>query len=367
MSDTDETLDQLRKQIDHLDESILSLISDRAACAQQVAELKRTVAESSGEEVVFYRPEREAQVLRKVMSSNASALTDEAMAALFRQIMSSCLALEQKLKIAYLGPEGTFTHTAAVKHFGHAVETCALGTIDEVFREVSAGAANYGVVPVENSSEGIVSHTLDSFLESNLKVCGEVQLRIHHHLLISDVGKPDRITRIYSHHQSLAQCRKWIDSHWPNVERIPVSSNAKAARLIQSEWNAAAIAGETAADMYNLKALASNIEDNPDNTTRFLIVGHQEVLPSGNDKTSIIVSTKNKPGALYHLLQPFHIHDISLTRIETRPSKSGVWTYVFYIDFEGHESDEKVHHVLQILESQAAEVRRLGSYPKAVL
>lgn len=367
MSDTDKELDQLRDQIDKLDESILTLITDRADCAQKVAELKRSVAKAGGEDVVFYRPEREAQVLRKVMSSNNSALTDEAMAALFRQIMSSCLALEQKLKIAYLGPEGTFTHTAAVKHFGHAVETSALGTIDEVFREVSADAANYGVVPVENSSEGIVSHTLDSFLESNLKVCGEVQLRIHHHLLISDIGRSDKITRIYSHHQSLAQCRKWIDAHLPNVERIPVSSNAKAARLIQSEWNAAAIAGETAAEMYNLKTLAANIEDNPENTTRFLIVGNHDVSPSGNDKTSIIVSTKNKPGALYYLLEPFHQNDISLTRIETRPSQSGMWSYVFFIDFEGHESDEKVQKVMSVLESTAADVRHLGSYPKAVL
>lgn len=367
MTDIQEQLNPLRQQIDQLDEQILELITKRAKCAVDVANIKRNAAAEQLKDVVFYRPEREAQILRKVMERNNSELPDEAMAGLFRQIISTCLALEQRLKIAYLGPQGTFTQTAALKHFGDAVETVSLNAIDEVFREVEAGASHYGVVPVENSSEGVVNTTLDNFLESNIRICGEVELRIHHHMLVSDIGKPDSITRIYSHQQSLAQCRKWIDAHWPNVERIAVNSNGEAARRIKGEWNAAAIAGETAANIYGLTKLHENIEDNPSNTTRFLIIGQQNVAPSGVDKTSIIVSMRNKPGALYHLLKPFDDHGVSLTRVETRPCKSGVWAYVFFIDFEGHESDPNVVKVLEEIEQQAVELKRLGSYPKAVL
>ncbi len=358
-------LTELRKKIDGVDENIQTLINQRATYAAEVAQLKK--GSRSYTDTYFYRPEREAQVLRAVMERNQGPLSDEAMAHLFRQIMSSCLALEQKMKVAYLGPEGTFTQSAALKHFGEAVDTVALNTIDDVFREVESGSAHYGVVPVENSSEGVVNHTLDSFIQSGLKICGEVELRIHHHLLISDVAQPENITRIYSHQQSLAQCRQWLDTHWPNVERIAVNSNAEAAKRIKSEWHAAAIASETAAKIYELTKLASNIEDNPQNTTRFLIIGKQQVAPSGEDKTSIIVSTSNKPGALYHLLAPFQTQNISLTRIETRPSKTGVWAYVFFIDFEGHEQDAKVQQVFTDIENQGVELKRLGSYPKAVL
>ena len=358
------SLQSLRDQIDKLDSNIQSLISERARCAQQVAECKK--AEGSTE-TIFYRPEREAQVLRKVMERNTGPLDNEEMARLFREIMSSCLALEQPVRVAYLGPEGTFTQAAAMKHFGHACITVPMAAIDEVFREVAAGAVNYGVVPVENSTEGVVNHTLDNFMESSVHICGEVELRIHHHLLVSDVTKTQNITRIYSHAQSLAQCRKWLDSHFPHAERVAVSSNAEAAKRIQSEWNAAAIAGDMAADLYSLKKLHEKIEDMPDNSTRFLIIGTQKVPASGDDKTSVIVAVRNKPGALYHLLAPFHQNNIDLTRIETRPSRNGAWSYVFFIDFSGHADSEKVAAVLSEVAAQSADLRVLGSYPRAVL
>lgn len=360
------TLDQLREEIDSVDQQIQTLISQRARCAQEVAEVKQAAAQDA-EEIVYYRPEREAQVLRRVMERNAGPLDGEVMAQLFREIMSACLALEEQMAVVYLGPEGTFTQAAAKKFFGHGVKTLPLATIDEAFREVESGNAHYGVVPVENSTEGVVNTTLDSFIRFELFICGEVELRIHHHLLAGKHTRADGITRIYSHQQSLAQCRQWLDAHYPKADRIAVSSNAEAARRLQSEWNAAAIAGEVAADIYELDKLASNIEDNPHNTTRFLIVGRKPVAASGDDKTSIIVSMKNEPGALYELLRPFHEANIMLTRIETRPSRELSWTYLFFIDFEGHESDPAVAQVLAKVEQLAVNVKRLGSYPKAVL
>lgn len=362
-------LDQLRKQIDEIDDRIEALISERARCAQQVAQVK---IDQAGGKVVeanatFYRPEREAQVLRKVMERNTGPLDNEEMARLFREIMSACLALEQPVRVAYLGPEGTFTQAAAIKHFGHSAVTVPMGAIDEVFREVAAGAVNYGVVPVENSTEGVVNHTLDNFLESSVKICGEVELRIHHHLLISDKTNAKGITRIYSHAQSLAQCRKWLDSHYPGVERVAVSSNADAAKRIKSEWHSAAIAGDMAAELYGLEKIAEKIEDQPDNSTRFFIIGAAEVPPSGVDKTSIIVSVRNKPGALHDLLVPFQRAGIDLTRVETRPSRSGRWSYVFFMDFVGHRNDERIKQVLQDVAEQAADLKILGSYPQAVM
>ena len=360
------SLETLREMIDRIDKDIQRLINERAKCAQQVAEVKLQES-GTGESVVYYRPEREAQVLRKVMERNEGPLSQETVALLFREIMSACLALEEPMRIAYLGPEGTFTQAAAIKHFGHAVKTVSQTTIDEVFREVHAGAAHYGVVPVENTTEGMVNTTLDSFINAPLKICGEVELRIHHHFLVGPATKQDSVTRIYSHQQSLAQCRKWLDAHYPAAERIAVSSNAEAARRLKDEWHAAAIAGEMAAEIYGLTKLVSNIEDNPNNTTRFLIVGNESVPPSGDDKTSILVSMKNKPGALLELLRPFETANISLTRLETRPAPNDKWAYVFFIDFEGHEQDEKVAKVLSELEQTAANLKRLGSYPRAVL
>lgn len=359
------TLEQLRQQIDSLDENIQKLLSARARCAQQVAEVKKAEDPAA---TVFYRPEREAQVLQKVMARNEGPLHPEEMARLFREIMSACLALEHPMKIAFLGPAGTFTQTAALKHFGHSVATVSMATIDEVFREVEAGAVNYGVVPVENSTEGVVTHTADSFMTSTVRIIGEVELRIHHHLLVSEGTRPEAISRVYSHQQSLAQCRKWLDAHYPKADRVAVASNAEAARLIKGEWHSAAIAGETAAELYGLKKLHECIEDNPKNTTRFLIIGTEAVPRSGDDKTSMIVSMrKNQSGALYSILESFKSRSINLTRIESRPSQTDAWSYVFFIDFEGHADDEPVKAALAELETRVRDLKLLGSYPKAVL
>lgn len=363
---SEQELQALRVRIDTLDEKILELISQRARCAQEVGRIKMaTLAE--GEEAIFYRPEREAQVLKRIMELNKGPLDNEEMARLFREIMSTCLALEQPLKVAYLGPEGTFSQAAALKHFGQAVISKPMAAIDEIFREVAAGAVSFGVVPVENSTEGAINHTLDSFLEHDLVICGEVELRIHHHLLVAENTKTERITRIYSHAQSLAQCRKWLDAHYPNVERVAVSSNAEAAKRVKSEWNSAAIAGDMAAQLYGLSILADKIEDRPDNSTRFLIIGNQTVPATGDDKTSVIISMSNKPGALHELLIPFHTSGIDLTRIETRPSRSGKWTYVFFIDFIGHKDDPLVKSALEKIAQEAVGLKVLGSYPNAVL
>lgn len=355
-------LDEIRKRINSLDAELQRLISERAQMAQEVAQVKL----EQGEEVEFYRPEREAQVLRKVLERNEGPLAGEEMARLFREIMSACLALEQTMKVAFLGPEGTFTQAAALKHFGHSVQTVPMSAIDEVFREVESGAANYGVVPVENSTEGVINHTLDMFVQSSLTICGEVELRVHHHLL-AKTENIDALTRIYSHQQSLAQCREWLDAKLPGVERVAVSSNAEGARRVQEEEGAAAIAGDIAAEIYNLKTVAANIEDNPDNTTRFLVIGRQMTPPSGNDKTSLLVSTSNKPGSLHGLLKPFADKGISLSRIESRPSRLANWDYVFFIDISGHVEDAKVSECLQILNSEATLFKVLGSYPVAVL
>lgn len=359
----EEKLGQLRVQIDSLDQQILDLISERARCAQEVARVK-TEADPSA---VFYRPEREAQILRKIMKKNDGPLNDEEMARLFREIMSACLALEEPVRVAFLGPEGTFTQQASLKHFGHSAVCVPMAAIDEVFREVAAGAVSYGVVPVENSTEGVVSHTLDSFMDASLKICGEVVLRIHQHMMISENTRRDHITRIYSHAQSFAQCRKWLDSHWPMAERVAVSSNAEAAKRVKGEWNSAAIAGDMAAEMYGLEKIAEKIEDRPDNSTRFLIIGNQPVPPSGDDKTSVVISMRNQPGALHAILEPFHVHNIDLTRVETRPSRTGIWNYVFFVDFEGHQEDPVVRKVLDKLGERANDLRVLGSYPKGVL
>lgn len=359
------TLEQIRQKIDGLDQQIQTLINDRARCAQQVAEVKKA---EDPKATLFYRPEREAQVLQKVMARNEGPLHPEEMARLFREIMSACLALESPMKIAFLGPAGTFTQAAALKHFGHSVQTTALASIDEVFREVEAGAVNYGVVPVENSTEGVVTHTADSFINSTARIIGEVELRIHHHLMVSSGTKPEAISRIYSHQQSLGQCRKWLDAHYPKAERVAVSSNAEAARRIKGEWHSAAIAGDIAAELYGLEKLNECIEDNPKNTTRFLIIGNDAVPRSGEDKTSIIVSMhKNQAGALYSILEPFKSRRINLTRIESRPSQTDAWSYVFFIDFEGHVDDAPVKEALAELDGHARELKLLGSYPKAVL
>ncbi len=361
-------LDQCRAQIDGIDTDILRLLNQRAELALKVGDIKTSNA--AGADPQFYRPEREADILRKKMASNTGPIADEEIARIFREIMSVCLALEKPMEIAFLGPAGTYTQAAAMKHFGHSVNIAPLPSIDEVFREVEAGTANYGVVPVENSTEGMVSSTLDSFMDSPLQICGEVELRIHHHLLVKEPLEQDKIVTIYSHEQSLAQCRQWLNMHLPNAERVGVSSNAEAARRVaEADAGAciAAIAGDLAAELYGLQKLAEKIEDRPDNTTRFLIIGREQIPGSGQDKTSIIVSSRNKPGALYHLLEPFQGNNVSLTRIETRPSRTGTWGYVFFMDFEGHRQEQKVQSVLDEIEAEAVEMKILGSYPVAVI
>jgi len=361
MSDTDK-LQAIRTRIDQLDEQIQALISERARCAEEVARQKNIVGDNSA----YYRPEREAEILRTVIARNEGPLADEEIARLFREIMSACLALQHPMTVAYLGPEGTYTQAAVYKQFGHSVDCRPLAAIDEIFREVEAGAVHYGVVPIENSSEGIVSHTLDMFLNSPLQICSEVEMRIHHCLLASsaDIGQ---IREIRAHQQALAQCREWLDANLPGIPRNAVSSNAEAARLAMTENGVAAIAGEAAAGIYQLKVVASNIEDEPDNTTRFLVIGRKMPAPSGKDKTSLLLSTPNQPGALQALLTPLAQSGISMTRIESRPSRRGTWDYVFFIDIEGHVDDPAVAAVLQTLEQKAAMLKVLGSYPRAVI
>jgi chorismate mutase / prephenate dehydratase len=360
MKKDERQLRELRDKIDALDEKIHALINKRAQLAQAVAQAKH----SNGDKH-FWRPEREAEVLTRAVERNKGPLPNEEVARLFREIMSACLRLESPLSIAFLGPEGTFTQEATLKHFGHSVQTVPLGAIDEVFREVESGSAHFGVVPVENSTEGVVNHTLDMFLSSSLKICGEVALRVHHHLLGSRV-EIRGAKRVLSHQQSLAQCREWLDAHLPNVERVAVGSNAEAARLASRDNSVLAIASDSAAKLYGLNVLKSNIEDRPDNTTRFLVVGDLETRPTKADKTSIILSGKNKPGALHELLTPLAKHGVNMTRIESRPSRRSIWEYVFFIDVEGHVQDPKVAKVLKLLEKEAAFYKWLGSYPKAV-
>ncbi len=355
-------LNAIRQRIDAIDAQLQDLLNQRAAAAREVAEVKR----AHDPDAVFYRPEREAQVLREVKARNRGPLGDEEMARLFREIMSACLALEQPLLIAFLGPEGTFTQAAALKHFGHSVSTLSMGSIADVFQEVEAGSCDYGVVPVENSTEGVISHTLDMFLTSPLLICGEVTLRIHHNLLSNAPDLP-AITKVYSHQQSLAQCRGWLDRHLPHAERQAVGSNAEAARIARAEPGTGAIAGETAAEIYGLSLLAQNIEDEPDNTTRFLVIGRQAVPPSGDDKTSLLLSTRNEAGGLHRLLTPLAEHGISMSRIESRPSRRGNWDYVFFVDIQGHRDDPRVGEALAALRQAAGMYKELGSYPRAVL
>jgi chorismate mutase/prephenate dehydratase len=365
----DRNLEQVRKDIDAIDLEIQALINRRARCAQRVADIKLAeIAAGAAEgEVVYYRPEREAQILNRIIERNEGPLDGPAVAHIFREIMSACLALEKPLQVAFLGPEGTFTQAAALKHFGHAAICVPQATIDSVFAQVESGDCNYGVVPVENSTEGMVSHTLDSFLDSPLKIAGEVELRIVHHLLAADHTEAQAVTRICAHQQALAQCRTWLDRHWPHAERQAVSSNGEAARMAAATPGVAAVAGDIAAELYGLHKLAEHIEDHPDNTTRFLVIGREEVPPSGRDKTSIIVSSRNKPGALFALLDPFRRAGVSLTRIDTRPSRTEKWAYVFFIEFEGHLQDENIAAIVAELEEQSILLKPLGSYPRAVL
>ncbi len=361
---SDAALGAVRERIDAVDERIQRLLNERAQLARRVGATKSRAAETSA----FYRPEREAQVLRAVRARNRGPLRDEEVVRLFREIMSACLAQQEPLKVAYLGPEATFSQTAVLTHFGHSVRALPLASIDEVFREVESGSADFGVVPIENSTEGTVNHTLDRFLASSLKICGEVELRIHHHLMGS-MNAVGRILRVCAHPQSLAQCRIWLQEHLPQIELIPVSSNAEGARRARDERGTAAVAGQTAAEVYGLKVLAAQIEDRADNTTRFLVLGRALLAPSGQDRTTLLVSVghTDAPGALYRLLEPLARHRVSMTRIESRPSHRRKWDYVFFIDVDGHAEEPHVARALASLKRRASLFRLLGSYPRAVL
>lgn len=357
-------LEALRQQIDSIDERIQGLIAERAGVAQKVAVVKG----GKGSAVDFYRPEREVAVLRAVVERNRGPLTDEEMVRLFREIMSACLAQEEPMKVGYLGPEGTFSQSAVYKYFGHSVRALPLGMIDEVFHEVESGTADFGVVPIENSTEGTVNHTLDMFLTSPLKICGEIEMRISQHLMGS-MDSLDHVLRVSAHPQSLAQCRGWLKEYLPKAELHPASSNAEGARRARDEVGTAAIAGDAAAEVYGLTKLVTDIEDRPDNTTRFLVIGRKLLAPSGEDKTSLLLSTRDTDdaGALQKLLAPFAENRINMSRIESRPSRQRKWHYVFFVDIDGHAEDRPVASALAKLRKRAQLFRVLGSYPKAVL
>ena len=356
-------LERVRARIDAVDNGIQDLLNQRAMLAREAGISKHP----DGHTVDFYRPERESQVFRRLLARNPGPLRNEEIQRLFREIMSACLAQEEPLKVAYLGPEGTFSQTATYRHFGHAVRALALSSVDEIFHEVEAGLADFGVVPVENSTEGAVNHTLDSLLGSPLKICGEVELRIHQ-FLMGTMDRLDAVKRICSHPQSLAQCRGWLDEHMPGVARMAVSSNAEGARRARDEEGTAAIAGETASDVYGLKLLATEIEDRHDNTTRFFVLGRRILKPSGMDRTTILCSAlhTDSPGALFRLLEPLAKHKISMTRIESRPSHRKKWDYVFFLDIDGHADEPHVAKALADLKKRSSLFRVLGSYPRAV-
>lgn len=352
---SDKLLD-LRARIDALDERLVKLLSARARLAQRVGTLKRGVA--------VYRPEREAQILRRVAELNQGPLADRALQQIYTEVMSACRALEDQMSVAYLGPAGTYSEEAARKHFGSMTPLVPSASIDEVFRQIEAGAIGHAVVPVENSTEGAVGRTLDLLLTTRAKICGEVLLPVHQ-CLMTRAKAMAGIRKVYSHTQSLAQCQRWLARHLPDAERIAVVSNAEAARLAKSDRQAGALAGKTAASLYGLNILAHNVEDEPHNTTRFLVLAAEEAQPSGADKTSLVLATRNVPGAIHELLTPLARHGVSMTKLESRPARTGLWEYVFYVDLEGHGRDDRVAKALAELEAKASFFRNLGSYPAA--
>ena len=352
-----EELNKLRVSIDEIDAQMLKLLNQRAEVAQRIGHLKSGVA---------YKPEREAEVLRRVMEKNPGPLSDATAAYLFREIMSACLALEKPVQVAHLGPPGTFSEAAAIKHFGHAAEVVPCASFDDVIRRAESGTVGFAVVPVENSTEGAIGKSLDLMLQTPLHVCGEVMLRIHHHLLARSAAVDFMsIKRVYSHPQSLAQCHLWLAANLPHAERVPASSNAEAARLAQIEPDTAAIAGEAAAGRYGLARVAQNIEDEPSNTTRFLVLGNLQAEATGKDKTSLAMSAKNQPGAIHELLAPLAAHGVSMTRLESRPSRTANWEYYFFVDIEGHRNDPPVAQALREIEAKALHLKVMGSYPVA--
>jgi len=348
-------LDKLRKKIDDIDKRLLELVSQRGLLAKEVGLLKN--------DGVIYKPEREAQVVSQLIKKNQGPLSNDSVTNIFKAIISNCRALEKKLAISFLGPSGTFSEEATIKHFGENVKSIPTNSIDEVFNNVQSEKVHYGVVPIENSTEGGISRTLDLLLMKDLKICGEITLPVHH-CLISKSKDLSKIKSIYAHGQSLAQCHDWIANNLPDAEKITVLSNAEGAKISSKQQFSAAIASARAASIFKLNILQNHIEDEPNNTTRFLILSDQEIAPSGNDKTSIVVATKNKPGAIVDLIKPFALRKVSLTKLESRPSRLGMWEYVFFIDVEGHKNDSKVKLCLTEIEKKSSFMKFLGSYPK---
>jgi chorismate mutase/prephenate dehydratase len=366
MSDTapgdkpnDAALTPLREQIDAIDRQLLALVSRRAQLAEEVGRLKLALASA------VYRPEREAEVLRSVAALNQGPLTAEALEPIFREIISACRAMERPLAVAFLGPSGTFSELAALRQFGSAVHLEPCASIDDVFRCAEHGRSDYAVVPVENSTEGAVSRSLDLLLTTGLKIVAEVSVPVQHHLLAQHVTLED-VQRVFAHPQALAQCLTWLNQNLPALERIHVASNAEAARQASLDPAAAAVAGENAARRYGLQTVARQIQDDPLNRTRFLVLGRQECAPTGQDKTSLILSVQNRAGAVHHMLAPLAQHGVSMTRFESRPARTGGWEYYFYVDVEGHAADPAVAAALEELARVCAFFRCLGSYPRAV-
>ena len=351
---------KIRENIDLIDKDILELLNKRALQAVNISKEKQKTDESDN----FYNAEREAQVLRRIKDINEGPLSDQVLSCIYQEIMSACLSLEAPLKVSYLGPKGTYTQAATQVHFGNSILSMSQSSVEDVFSSVEKRESHYGVVPVENSTQGIVSSTLDMFMNSSLKISGEIEIAIHHNLL-SKEKKISEIKRIYAHPQSFSQCKIWLDKNCPKCEKINASSNAEAALIASKEKNAAAIASEIAADIYDLKILNKNLEDNFNNSTRFLVIGDRDTKPSGNDKTTIIVSTKNNAGALHNLLEPLSKHKVSMTRIESRPSKNNNWEYLFYLDLDGHIEDKSLKKANEDIKKQASLYRFLGSYPTA--
>jgi chorismate mutase/prephenate dehydratase len=349
-------LQPLREQIDSIDAQILDLLSQRGRVAQQVGHVK---AET---DAPVFRPEREAQVLRRVAERNPGPLKDQDVQTIFREIMSSCRALEKRVTVAYLGPAGTFSEQAVYQQFGSAVEGLPCVSIDEVFRATEAGTADFGVVPVENSSEGAINRTLDLLLATTTVISGEVSIPVHHSLM-TKTGTMDGVKVVCAHSQALAQCQVWLNLHHPGVERRAVASNAEAARMASEDPAVAAIASEMAGEQYQLGVVQAHIQDDPHNRTRFLIIGSLRTDRSGQDRTSLVLAVPNKAGAVYNLLAPLATHGVSMTRFESRPARMGTWEYYFYVDIEGHLQDPAVARALEELKDNAAFFKVLGSYP----
>jgi chorismate mutase/prephenate dehydratase len=349
-------LKPLREQIDEIDAQILALLARRGRVAEAVGHVK---AETNAP---VFRPEREAQVLRGVADRNPGPLKNSDVQTIFREIMSACRALEKRVTVAYLGPSGTFSEEAVFKQFGSAIETLPCSSIDEVFRATEAGTADFGVVPVENSSEGAVNRTLDLLLATTTVISGEVSIPVQHSLM-TKTGSMDGVTVVCAHSQALAQCQVWLNLHHPKVERRAVASNAEAARMASADPAIAAIASEMAGEQYKLGVVQAHIQDDPHNRTRFVVIGRLHTNPSGQDHTSLVLAVPNKAGAVYSLLAPVTKHGVSMTRFESRPARTGTWEYYFYVDVEGHIQDPKVARALEELKDNAAFFKLLGSYP----